>query len=119
MFYDLPEQVFILVYDVWMRFRENRQKSQSVLILVRAFLYEFNEQPEKAGILFAAYPIKTPISLNMPLELKTTMKTCSLTPICPAIVVFIFSLDQNFFRKNSFFAQKTRFFHVFKALQKL
>ena len=24
MFYDLPEQVFILNYDVWMRFRENR-----------------------------------------------------------------------------------------------
>ena len=41
MFLDVSEQVFILVYDVWMRFRENRQKSQSVLILVRAFLYEF------------------------------------------------------------------------------
>ena len=40
-FLDVSEQVFILVYDVWMRFRENRQKIQSVAILVRAFLYEF------------------------------------------------------------------------------
>ena len=28
-FYDLPEQVFILNYDVWMRFRENRSLLQS------------------------------------------------------------------------------------------
>ena len=29
MFYDLPEQVFILNYDVWMRFRWNRSNSQT------------------------------------------------------------------------------------------
>ena len=35
------EQVFILVFDVWMRFRENRSKMTSILILVTAFLYKF------------------------------------------------------------------------------
>ena len=48
-FLDVSEQVFILVYDVWMRFRENRQKIQSVAILVRAFLYKFNEALRKGG----------------------------------------------------------------------
>ena len=48
MFLDVSEQVFILVFDVWMRFRQNREKIQSVLILVRAFAYEFIEETEKA-----------------------------------------------------------------------
>ena len=43
MFLDVSEQVFILVFDVWMRFRENREKSQRVLILVTAFAYKFIE----------------------------------------------------------------------------
>ena len=42
MFLDDAEQVFILVFDVWMRFRQNREKIQRVLILVTTFAYEFN-----------------------------------------------------------------------------
>ena len=41
MFLDVSEQVFILVFDVWMRFRQNREKIQSVAILITAFAYEF------------------------------------------------------------------------------
>ena len=52
MFLDDAEQVFILVFDVWMRFRENREKSQRVLILVTAFAYKFNERIRKPGTTF-------------------------------------------------------------------
>ena len=52
MFLDVSEQVFILVFDVWMRFHQNREKIQSILILVIAFAYEFNEQPTKAAVTF-------------------------------------------------------------------
>ena len=38
---DDAEQVFILVFDVWMRFHQNREKIQKVVILVTAFVYEF------------------------------------------------------------------------------
>ena len=52
MFLDDAEQVFILVFDVWMRFRQNRSKPTSVAIPITAFAYEFIEQPTKAGIVF-------------------------------------------------------------------
>ena len=50
MFFDVSEQVFILVFDVWMRFRENRSKPTSVAILVTAFAYEFNGEKYKHGL---------------------------------------------------------------------
>ena len=43
MFLDDAEQVFILVFDVWMRFRQNREKIQIILILITAIAYKFNK----------------------------------------------------------------------------
>ena len=80
MFLDVSEQVFILVFDVWMRFRQNREKIQIIAILVKAFAYEFTEQPGKAGINNPSNPAKSAIFANMALELKMIMKMNSLTP---------------------------------------
>ena len=46
-FLDVSEQVFILVFDVWMRFHQNREKSQTIAILIRAFAYKFIETIEE------------------------------------------------------------------------
>ena len=54
-FLDVSEQVFILVFDVWMRFHQNREKIQRVLILITAFAYEFNEAHQKGGIWNVVY----------------------------------------------------------------
>ena len=48
------------------------------------------EPPKKAGALFISYPIKTRIFLNIALGLKTTMESCSPTPIYPAFLVLDF-----------------------------
>ena len=41
MFYDLAEQVFILKISIWRPERENREKIQSVAILITNIAYEF------------------------------------------------------------------------------
>ena len=54
MFLDDAEQVFILVFDVWMRFRQNRSKLRSVPHPSSHLSDELQvEQPTKAAILFA------------------------------------------------------------------
>ena len=61
-----------------------------------------------------------PIFVNMTLDVKKMMESCStkFTPIYTVFLVLDFLLDQNFFLKNSFFVQKTPFLNVFKTLQK-
>ena len=48
------------------------------------------EPPKKAAILFAVNPAKSPTFVNIALGLKTTMESCSPTPIYPAFLVLDF-----------------------------
>ena len=53
MFYDLAEQVFILVFDVWMRFRQNRSKFGNILHLVNHLSDELQWPAYKSSIAFS------------------------------------------------------------------
>ena len=77
------------------------------------------ESTENPGACFQIQPRILAIFVNIALELKTTMESCSATLTHTAFLVLDFLYDQNFFLKNSFFAQKMPFLDVFNALQKL
>ena len=94
MFYDLAEQVFILKISIWRPESENREKSQSVAILITNIAYKFIEQPEKAGITFPKILSKSLILRNMVLELKMIMKMNSLTPNYYKELLSDFAYDQ-------------------------
>ena len=47
MFYDLPEQVFILNFSIWKPEHKKLEKSQTIAILVTAIAYKFSGQVVK------------------------------------------------------------------------
>ena len=70
MFLDVSEQVFILVHDVWMRFRENRSLLQSRVDLVYmvcvALQIDFGGAMLKSKIRYSGSQIEIFIMKSVP-----------------------------------------------------